>query len=581
MKNLLLVVLAGPWLRWLPVLTLTFLLVQGVQSTESSAAVSIDDEDNLDSDDSFASDNFVDFDIHLSSPRHPSYFTKQWVDHTGVTQGSSYDKDYTDYQWSQRFYTLADYFTRPGSPILVILGGEGPVLPDAQGHVKYPFVQYLAKIYGAFVVQIEHRFYGASQPILSQDIQDARDHGKLDPRVALLTPDQALHDAVRLVRFVRDQLGCSRDKFNRRTYCPIVTIGGSYSAFLAATARLRFPYFVDMAYASSAPMLYYAQQVDNDNAYYDRITKVAEGAVPNCAQAVKTTLENVVAYYQKTDNAQAFDPSKLGVCNGTLPQYIQSVPAFLDEVVMMVGYTFANANMAYYPPTTKNDTMLEQACWAFLSSEDHQSGILIRERRRGLGRPRVDEEASVHRLSNFFVSFLGNSKDATCFDMSAQLPSGPKASISSGDWSGVGTGSSGESWDFQTCTLLVENIAFGPKSMFPPRAWSLEWLTKHCQDRFGNVIPRPCELVEEWQFDHMADHTSRVLFTNGLNDGWSVSGPRQNFSNSVVVLNFPNGAHHSDLSHYPGHSDATTTEDIRQGRFDVQVTLAKWLQELP
>ena len=42
--------------------------------------------------------------------------------------------------------------------------------------------------------------------------------------------------------------------------------------------------------------------------------------------------------------------------------------------------------------------------------------------------------------------------------MSAQLAAGPRATISAGDFSGVGAGLNGESWDYETCTLLVERI---------------------------------------------------------------------------------------------------------------------------
>ena len=46
--------------------------------------------------------------------------------------------------------------------------------------------------------------------------------------------------------------------------------------------RLRYPGVVDGAYAASAPMLFYAQRVDQ-YAYYQRVTDSAERAVPGCA----------------------------------------------------------------------------------------------------------------------------------------------------------------------------------------------------------------------------------------------------------------------------------------------------------
>jgi Serine carboxypeptidase S28 len=72
---------------------------------------------------------------------------------------------------------------------------------------------------------------------------------------------------------------------------------------------------------------------------------------------------------------------------------------------------------------------------------------------------------------------------------------------------------------------------------------------------------------------------SRIIFTNGLNDGWSVSGIKSDLSNDVLVINFPNGAHHSDLNGMGNQS--TDTIDIQQGTRRIQDFLATWLAELP
>ena len=132
--------------------------------------------------------------------------------------------------------------------------------------------------------------------------------------------------------------------------------------------------------------------------------------------------------------------------------------------------------------------------------------------------------------------------------------------------------------DWQTCTLLVEAIGFSSESMFPPRDWSLEWLQKHCESRFG-VTPQPYNLVRRWKFDDVAkQNATRILFTNGLKDGWSVGGITQNISESLIALNFPNGAHHSDLSgRGPSENDS---EDIKEGFRTIIQILGTWLEEI-
>jgi hypothetical protein len=63
-----------------------------------------------------------------------------------------------------------------------------------------------------------------------------------------------------------------------------------------------------------------------------------------------------------------------------------------------------------------------------------------------------------------------------------------------------------------------------------------------------------------------------------LNDGWSVGGITQNISDTLLVLNFENGAHHSDLSAV-GPSDRDTL-DIQHGYVQIASILKEWLDSL-
>ena len=72
---------------------------------------------------------------------------------------------------------------------------------------------------------------------------------------------------------------------------------------------------------------------------------------------------------------------------------------------------------------------------------------------------------SVHKklVSNFGKFLLNyvqdqNKQENNCFDFKSQLPWGDRATITSGDWTGVGTKQNGMMWDYQTCSFLVETI---------------------------------------------------------------------------------------------------------------------------
>jgi hypothetical protein len=70
-------------------------------------------------------------------------------------------------------------------------------------------------------------------------------------------------------------------------------------------------------------------------------------------------------------------------------------------------------------------------------------------------------------------------------------------------------------------------------------------------------------MVDMWGFDDLVGNGgSYLLFTNGLNNVWSVASHLEDLSDTILALNFPNGTHHSDLGHDWPLND---TEDIEKG----------------
>ena len=362
----------------------------------------------------------VPFCTGIPAPAH--FFPEQIVDHTADDSSP-----FLGQKWSQRYYVFKEHFKGPGSPLFVIWGGEGAIEPKTG--IYYPFIyDHLARVFGAYIIQPEHRFYGFSQPLQGKSGNDFSLSSKRgrnlkskaeDPRVRLFTSEQAIMDAAELVKHIAGDLGCSSDKTSP-DYCPVISVGGSYPGFLSAMSRLRFPDVFDMSYAASAPMKFYSQEVSQDD-YYNHISNVAEKTIPGCAKAVKDAL---LAVYNMDAESNYIPALEVGICPGTLPAYIDDRNTFFDELFMMAGYSFANDNMGNYPPTPA--TRLYKHCQIFLDE--------------GL--------SAVEKVKTFLVDRLEKDRK-DCFDMSQQLPSGPNATISAGDWSGVGKGSNGESWDFQ------------------------------------------------------------------------------------------------------------------------------------
>ena len=72
-----------------------------------------------------------------------------------------FTKNPSDLLFFQRYYLNED-FHRPGGPIFLMLGGESAINPVWM--VEGTWIHY-AKMYGAFCVMLEHRYYGESHPV--------------------------------------------------------------------------------------------------------------------------------------------------------------------------------------------------------------------------------------------------------------------------------------------------------------------------------------------------------------------------------------------------------------------------------
>ena len=467
-------------------------------------------------------------------PENTPLFFDQKVDHLDPSNTN---------KWKHRYYAQSKYFLGPGHPIILIVGGE----EGNDDGFFYPFIEgHLAEQFGAFVIHPEHRFYGISQPV--------------DPSVATtndlksyFTVKQAISDMLAIVEFYQQELGCSKDKHSPE-YCPVISVGGSYPGFLSAIMRLHYSDVVDIGYASSAPLLLYSMDADQFG-YFDTVTSVAEKSSPGCAEAVRSTLAEVDQTLRGASNYLDLAHDKLNICPGSIPSYIKNNAMLSEELMLIIGPAFADMNMFNYPPDRKTD--LHEACRLFQDTS-------------------LD---SWEKLSKFWRRYLDDIDwKLPCFDMKSQLPAGPRATLSASDWSGVGSGHDGEMFDFHCCSTLTPAVGFSNKSMFPHREWTLEWLTQHCLERF-DVIPDPYKLVREFKFtDLVGQGATRILFTNGLNDLWSAGAYLESLSDSLLVINMPNSAHHSEFK-YTNHQNRDTA-DVRQAHENITSILSGWLMEV-
>ena len=146
-------------------------------------------------------------------------FFSQLVDHNNSAAGT----------FKQRYYFDTSFWNgSASSPIFYYIGGEGALRGTPTGYVAT-----LAQEFGAFIVALEHRWYGSSLP------------GDLRSTIALQTTpkvEQAIADLAAFQQWMTLQLGTSS---------PWLAIGGSYPGALSAWYRESYPALAAAAWSSS------------------------------------------------------------------------------------------------------------------------------------------------------------------------------------------------------------------------------------------------------------------------------------------------------------------------------------------
>jgi pimeloyl-ACP methyl ester carboxylesterase len=138
------------------------------------------------------------------------------------------------------------------SPVIFYMCAEGNCLEDQVGL----WARHIANKTGAFLVALEHRYYGKSSPYSQLTAENLK----------YLSVEQALADNAAFQQWLSESFGL-KGKW--------LAIGGSYGGSLAAFYRLKYPHLISGAIASSAPLL-------SSNGSYLTDQFASRLAGPNC-----------------------------------------------------------------------------------------------------------------------------------------------------------------------------------------------------------------------------------------------------------------------------------------------------------
>ncbi|XP_061574763.1 thymus-specific serine protease isoform X2 [Cololabis saira] len=393
--------------------------------------------------------------------------------------------------WKQRYF-VNEAFYRPGGPVFLMIGGEGPANPAWLQSGTW--LQYAEKV-GALCFMLEHRFYGRSHP--TTDLSTDSLH--------FLSSRQALAD---LAHF-RTVTGRDRGLDGRKW----VAFGGSYPGSLAAWFRLKYPHLVHASVATSAPV----HAAVNFPEYLEVVWRSLASENAECPLLVKKASDALV---ERLKDPKTYEniTKDFNLCSQLQIQTEMDSAYFLETLAgnFMDVVQYNEDNRGFEGVLGTNIT-IKVLCGMMADYS--------------LGDPYA-RYAAVARLmmDTFSVKCLDSSFNHYVRDMSNTSWNGPAAG-------------GGRQWVYQTCSEFgFYQSTDSPNQPFT--GFSLDYQVKQCAAFYNISAEQVAEAVAQTNeyYGGYNIRSSRIVFPNGSIDPWHALGITEDIAAdlpAVFIREFP------------------------------------------
>ncbi|KAA8544165.1 hypothetical protein F0562_022199 [Nyssa sinensis] len=385
--------------------------------------------------------------------------------------------------FNQRYVINSKYWdgANASAPIFVFFGAEEELDYDL---ADIGFLSDTAPRFKALIVFIEHRYYGKSIPFgtMEETMKNESTRGYFNSA-------QAIADYAEVILYLKKNLSAQNS--------PVIVIGGSYGGMLASWFRLKYPHIAVGALASSAPILYF-DDIIQQTGYYSIVTKDFKEASESCFETIRKSWSEI--------DEVASKPNGLSILNQRFKTCAQlnnssELKDYLDNI-------FTEAAQYNHPPTYP----VTIVCGGIDGAPE-----------------------GTDTLGRIFAGVAAYNGNRSCYNINAyNYPS----------QTNIG-------WRWQTCSEMVMPVGHGINdTMFPPSPFDLNQFIEDCKNLYG-ILPRP-----HWITTYYGGHdiklilhrfASNIIFSNGLRDPYSSGGVLQNISDSVLAVYTVNGSHCLDI----------------------------------
>ncbi|CAJ0584993.1 unnamed protein product, partial [Mesorhabditis spiculigera] len=405
----------------------------------------------------------------------------------------------------------------------LMIGGEGPESDVWSTREDIPYMQWAAK-HKAAVFDLEHRFYGQSQPFKTQSVDNLK----------YLSSRQALEDIADFIRFINKQNGWTGTKW--------VVFGGSYSGALAAWFRQLHPELAIGAVGSSGPVqatvdfYQYLQVVENSLAY--KGTDNAKGwqyGSDLCLARVKDGFAQLVEL-MKTKEGRDSVTAMFKV----IPS-LNDLPLAPIDFQNFYSLIFGNFQGAVQYSNDRGETQYDSiasVCNIMTNTTDGLVGLVNVNTYLNL-----DKHGVYNGIFNNYTSDVQELKDETYNDLDL---------------------AAARSWIWQTCTEFgYYQTTDYTQGVFGSTA-ALSMFIQMCQDVYGiqydsNYVTKAVKATNDFYGGAANYKGSNVVLPNGDLDPWHALGRYQSDFYSQTTFLIEGSAHCGDM--YPP-SNGDTRYDV-------------------
>jgi serine protease 16 len=444
----------------------------------------------------------------------PDQFFQNKADHFDVTGSDTYP---------QRFWTSTQNWS-PGGPVFLYVEGEGAGSPyDVTGgeHVE------LAAQYGALVIALEHRFYGASIPTPDITTQSLR----------LLSNHQAIGD----VAFFITQYLVPTYKLDLSVQ-KIVTFGGSYPGALSAWLRLRLPHLISVAFSTSSPVEAVLDMVSYNAVVNASLGKVSIGGSDACVEATRAAFTVMDAAFLAGGAAKDAMAYKLNSCT--------NLTGTNDTMWAASNYGGAVQGLVQY-----NDEQGAYDVRAYCTTMTDSSNAPIDNLAAAM--LKLNGPSCVDNSYADFVALAGNTK------------ANPGAG-------GLGL----RQWLWQTCSQFGYYQTCEDRSVCPLSLYmTLDSNTQQCADLYGPTFDGALA-GDRIAFTNSAlggqsISASRIIFINGNVDPWHSLSLFSNTSGPMPSVLIDGTAHCRNM----GDSSPSDPPALKAARVQIGAYLAAYMAD--